>query len=365
MALSRLVLAFSLLLPLYASAQPADATRKTERVLTRLDGALDLEDEQRDRLREVLNENGGKLRAPQVREVLAQVLTSEQQAALREAFRNAAGKTRKKAKDLDGVRVTSNVRYVERPGAAARGTQLDLYAPVDGHDLPVLLFVHGGGWKKGDKNSARPKGNFFATQGFLFASANYRLAPSAQPSEQADDVVAALAWIRDHAAEHGGDPERVFLMGHSAGAHLAALAAVDAERLGAVGLSLDSLDGVVLLDGAGYDVPRQINELATGRNKDLYLSVFGEDPSAWPAVSPALRVTAQAAPFLILHVAKRRTSRLQSEGLAAALTAKGGKATVVGLDKTHATINRDVGKDLEDPLTAKILAFLKPPESAQ
>lgn len=171
-------------------------------------------------------------------------------------------------------------------------------------------------------------------------------------------MIAAAVWLRDHAAEHGGDPDRLYLMGHSAGAHLAALAAVDAPRLARAGLTPSSFRGVVLLDGAGYDVRRQIEELGGARSEELYRTAFGQDSAVWDALSPTRRVTERTAPFLLLHVASREASRAQALRLAAALRAAGGEATVTPMDKTHATIYRDVGRDPTDPLTATILKFL-------
>ena len=91
-------------------------------------------------------------------------------------------------------------------------------------------------------------------KGWAFASANYRLVPQATVEQQAADVASAIAWLRANAAKEGLDPDRIVLMGHSAGAHLVALVGTDPHYLKAAGVPMGAVKGVVLLDGAGYDV---------------------------------------------------------------------------------------------------------------
>ena len=136
--------------------------------------------------------------------------------------------------------------------------RLDLVKPAGGAKAPVLLFVHGGGWSIGDKaHAAGGKARWANSNGWAFASANYRLVPQATVESQAADVASAIAWLRANAASQGLDPDRIVLMGHSAGAHLAALVGTDPRYLRAAGVPIDAVRGVVLLDGAGYDVPTQ------------------------------------------------------------------------------------------------------------
>ena len=258
------------------------------------------------------------------------------------------------------VRVQRGVAYVE--GGAGALQSLDVYAPSEApaRARPVIVFVHGGGWRLGDKRSAVRAGEYFAGQGFVFLSVNYRLSPAVTHPAHVGDVVAALAWARANGAGLGGDPERLVVMGHSAGAHLAALAALDAQRLKAVGLTPAAVAGVVLLDGAGYDIPRQIDELGSGFDRRLYEAAFGEDRETWRDASPLTHVRPEAASaaYLILHVG-RRAARIQAEAFGAALVAAGGRAEVVeAAGKTHRTINRELGQ-ADDEVTARVLAFLK------
>lgn len=242
--------------------------------------------------------------------------------------------------------------------------KLDLFIPDEAaaKPRPVFILIHGGGWAMGDKSTSsfvEPKTTWLMKGGYLVASINYRLAPAAKHPAQVEDVLKSVAWVQKHVARHGGDPQRIYLLGHSAGAHLAALAAVDSERQKAAGIDAKSIRGVILLDGAGYDIPRQYPALREGGYmQKIYHHAFTTDPAAQRDASPVHRVTTRPPPFLILHVARRADSRLQSNLLADALREKGGEAKVIPIpDKTHATINADCGKK-DDPVTKAIVAFL-------
>jgi acetyl esterase/lipase len=235
--------------------------------------------------------------------------------------------------------------------------RLDLVVPtVVPGKAPILLFVHGGGWSIGDKRlGSEIKGKHFASQGWAFASTNYRLVPAATVEQQAADVAAAIALLR---RQQGVDPDRIVLMGHSAGAHLAALVASDPAYLKAAGVPLSAVRGVVLLDGAGYDVGEQIAE-PRNRVRSMYTQAFGTDPKRQAALSPARHAAApNAANWLILPVAMRRDSTAQSEKLARLLREGGSRAEVLAQrGKTHMTLNRELGQP-GDPSTAVVDAFL-------
>jgi len=243
--------------------------------------------------------------------------------------------------------------------------KLDLYQPEEKREQPrpVFILIHGGGWSAGDKSNSRfidPKTSRFVEGGYVVASINYRLAPAVKHPGQVEDVCKAIAWMQKHASKYGGDPKRIYLLGHSAGAHLAALAAVDTARLKAADVDPASIRGVVLLDGAGYDIPIQYAPMREGSLMEkMYRHAFTSDPAKQRDASPVHRVSGDPPPFLILHVARRLDSRRQSHLLADALRDKGGKAKVIAMDKTHATINADCGKP-EDPVTLAIAKFLMP-----
>ncbi len=165
------------------------------------------------------------------------------------------------------ARVERNVPYA-KPGDSQRS--LDVYAPAQGADHPVVVWIHGGGWHKGDKAAVQEKPRAFVERGYVFVSIGYRLMPQAKgPAEQADDVAAAIAWVHKHTREYGGSPERIFVMGHSARAHLAALVCTDDTYLKRHGLSLANTAGCVPVDTAVYDVPAQVASVAPLRTSRM------------------------------------------------------------------------------------------------
>lgn len=126
---------------------------------------------------------------------------------------------------------------------------LDVYAPPEGKGHPVVFWVHGGGWQAGDKGEVQMKPQAFVDKGFVFVSTNYRLLPEATIEQMAGDVAKAIRWTQEHGKEYGGDPDTIFVMGHSAGAQLAALVCTDHRYLKAEGLSPSTLKGCIPVDG--------------------------------------------------------------------------------------------------------------------
>ncbi len=254
------------------------------------------------------------------------------------------------------MRIARDIAYATHADDA-RLTSVDVYAPASGSAHPVMLWIHGGGWRIGDKRSVQEKPQAFVDNGFVLVSVNYRLYPDADYRQQAADVAQAIRWAHVNIAAHGGDSQRLFLMGHSAGAHLAALVATDERYLKAEKLNLTDLRGVVLLDGAGYDIPKQIR-WSIGPARQLYTSVFGEDEKAQRDASPITHVAPRKGipPFLIAHVADRVASTKQARLLANKLRTAGGNAAVfAAADKSHATINREFGTVGDAPTTQTFL----------
>ena len=232
----------------------------------------------------------------------------------------------------------------------------------DSPNAPLVIFVHGGGWKRGDKRDATgEKSAHYLQQGYAFASINYRLVPAATVEQQAQDVANAIAHLVSRAEQLGFDGKRVALMGHSAGAHLSALVGTDLGYLNKAGLNAKSLRGVIPLDGACYDVPRQIAEGGQFMH-DTYLQAFGTDPKRQAALSPTKHAATPNAPdFLILHV-QREDGTAQSKALATALREAGTSVEIQGFSgsglKGHAEINRHMG-DPSYPATPVVDAWLK------
>lgn len=261
-----------------------------------------------------------------------------------------------------------DVPYATLPGVDTNLTSLNLYIPKKGNHHAVLIFIHGGGWKAGDKNSGWRKGRdrnqtkaeAFTEQGYVFASINYRLSPAVMHPVHVQDVAKAIAWIYKNVWNYGGDPERLFVMGHSAGAHLAALVSTDERYLKAEGRDLNILKGVILLDGAGYDIPK-VKEMNASYFDMFYKLPFGDDTAVLKDASPVSHVEIGKGipPFLLVHAGKREMSAVETQWLAKTLKDAGVRADVFhAQDKNHLSLNRDIGKT-DDATTAKIFEFLE------
>ncbi|MFW5844794.1 MAG: alpha/beta hydrolase, partial [Planctomycetota bacterium] len=187
--------------------------------------------------------------------------------------------------------------------------------------------------------------------GWVLVSLNYRLLPGGSHPVNVRDVAVALAWVHAHIAQYGGDPDRLLLMGHSAGAHLAALVASDARHLQAAGSHPGILRGVIELDTNALDIPR----LMPSR---LYQSVFGTDPAIWRDASPIAHVGPDTPPFLCIHADDKRSKREQAEAFVAAVQSHGVLASAYAApDRTHGTLNIRIGT-ADDHVTRRIEDFI-------
>ncbi len=249
-------------------------------------------------------------------------------------------------------------RDLSYAGTTDKRQALDLYAPAEGQGHPVAFWIHGGGWQAGHRTDVQVKPQAFVERRFVFVSAGYRLLPDAPIEAMAGDLAKALRWVHDHAAEYGGDPDRIVVMGHSAGAQLAALVCTDHRYLEAEGLSPTILKGCVPVDGDTYDVPMQIATVEA-RRAGIYRQKFG-DEAHQKLLSPVTHVAEGQGipPFLILHVADHPETRGQSRRLVEALQAAGVPARAFpAAGKDHGSINADLGKSGDEP-TAALFEFL-------
>ncbi len=259
---------------------------------------------------------------------------------------------------------------------------LDIFSPDSATDRPdtyikepgrpIVVWIHGGGWAAGDKSDAiGPKSQACCGRGYLFVSVNYRLfvppeahaAASRAPVGIRDieqDLAKAVRWLHENARGFGGDPNFFYIMGHSAGAQLAALLCTDEGYLKAEGLSLAMIKGCVPVDGDTFYPALQI-DTSTPREAAGKRPMF-PDEEACHELSAVVHVAAgkNIPPFLLLHVAgfPETRTRLQSEILAQSLRDAGIAAKLVAAEgKTHLTINSDLGRPGETT-TRAMLDFL-------
>ncbi|MDI1226102.1 MAG: alpha/beta hydrolase [bacterium] len=223
---------------------------------------------------------------------------------------------------------------------------LDVYLPSKpAHDAPypVLFMVHGGAWCIGGKDMGKVVTNKIARwldKGFIFVSINYRMLPDkADVVAQAADVATALAYVQKHAAEWQGNPDRIIIMGHSAGAHLVSLIGADAETT--AGFGVKPWLGTVSLDSAALDIPEKMKVKHAG----FYDDAFGADETFWTKVSPVHHLSKSSLPWLGVCSSTRKDSCPAAHVFAEKAKALGIKAEVLEEPRKHGAINGDLGLD--------------------
>lgn len=254
------------------------------------------------------------------------------------------------------------------PYATAHERQvLDVYAPAGAKHLPVVFWIHGGGWQTGDKGMVALKPKAFMDAGFVFVSINHRLLPGVEMGAIIRDVASALGWVHKNIATYGGDPARLLVMGHSSGGQLAALTCTDDRYARAEGVSLTAIKGCVPVDADTFDVPAII-EMAETRARVHHLPMpryghrqkFGNDPAKHRDFSAVTHVAAGKGipPFLILHIGGNPDTGAQARRFAAVLESAAIAVKVVaGREATHSSLNDDLGK-AGDPVTKELFAFV-------
>ncbi len=253
----------------------------------------------------------------------------------------------------------ADVKYVTRPNTESKLNMLDVYMPKKGSNSPVLIWVHGGALAYGDKEYVQEKAEFFTRKGYVFISINYRLSPKVIHPAHVQDVAEAIVWVNKNAKHYSADASKIFIMGHSAGAHLAALVCLDNNYLATAGGSWSMIRGVILLDGAGYDIPVLMAD-ARSRQREWYTHAFGTTKKEWEQASPAYIVKPGKGipPFMIAYAGERAASEIEAKILSKKLTESSIENTVFFYQKkTHLTISRELGEDGDKP-TEDVLRFL-------
>jgi acetyl esterase/lipase len=246
------------------------------------------------------------------------------------------------------IAVTTDVPYAEGPRHA-----LDIYRPP-GTRLPVVVFIYGGSWKSGDRSMYRFAGSAFASRGFVTIVPDYRVFPDVRYPAFIDDAAAAVAWTKAHIGEFGGDPDRVFLIGHSAGAYIAAMLTLDKSFLGRVGLDPDrDLAGMIGLSGPYDFLPLNDADLET---------IFA--PAGDLRTTQPIAYARSGAPLMLLLTGAGDTTVYprNSRNLAAAITAAGGRATLRVYDSVgHLTMVGALSRLLswKAPVLDDCVAFMR------
>lgn len=274
--------------------------------------------------------------------LLLVLVDSSSAQGLRERLQQARETSRQPAAqppDLPaGTRVLRDMAYGDDPRQ-----RFDVYLPARPQPgAPVILFVHGGGWANGNKDNpgvVEGKAGKWLPEGRIFVSTNYRMRPDTAPLDQARDVARALAQVQRLTPQWHADPARVLLMGHSAGAHLAALVGASSTLWREAG-AIRPL-GVVSLDSGALDVPDMMRR---PRLPPLYDRAFGDDPADWIAASPQHRLAADAVPMLLVCSTRRNDACPQAEAFRVKAATLGVAMQVQPENLSHAQVNRELGE---------------------
>ncbi len=260
--------------------------------------------------------------------------------------------------------IKRDVPYAE---PAVERQVMDIFAPEDAKSLPVVFWIHGGGWQVGDKSDVNLKPQAFMDRGFVFVSTNYRLLPHVDMGTLTRDVAKSCGWVHKHIADYGGDPNRIFVMGHSAGAQLAALLCTDERYLMAEGVPFSVLKGCVPVDGDTYDIPAIIELAETrwrlhgqARAKFGHREKFGNDPALHKDFSAVTHVAKGKGipPFLIMYVSSHPDTAAQANWLGDVLKKSDVPVRMYGgRDTNHSKLNDDIGVP-EDPGSKSLFEFV-------
>lgn len=190
-----------------------------------------------------------------------------------------------------------NLKY-----GSSKNQTLDMYTPnvQNGKSMPVIIYVHGGGWTGGSKGNVGDKPAFFVNKGYVFVSVQHRFSPQVKYEQMAGDLSLAIKWIYNHSAQYHIDPTRINLMGHSSGGHLLMLIGTNPKYLNEVGLSPSSIKSIVSLEG-----PLNLTDFI--QRMGTYKKVFGSDKKVWEDASPETYAGNKGLPPMFL-VARGKSS---------------------------------------------------------
>lgn len=264
----------------------------------------------------------------------------------------------------------ATVQYDAIGGVDPALLSMDIYTPrvPDKSPYPVIAFVHGGGWFKGDKAGVEEMAMFFNDKGYVFCSINYRLSSrdflnnstcsnTVQYPAHPRDVSRAVAWIFHNIHRFEGDPERVGLIGHSAGGHLVSLVATDESFLKAQGLDLSVIKACCNLDAGSLNIPKRFEVI-----QDEYpffaqciLNAFGSDPMVWARASPTLNITPgkKIPPMLLVHQKSHIGRTADHTEMLKALLDNGYIGEIFSIDLDHGEIKRLLGNPTATDLPKK------------
>jgi len=261
------------------------------------------------------------------------------------------------APSKDDVQVLANVAYKSGDGLSEYETErckLDLYLPAEQSGFATLVWFHGGALKGGSKDGAEKMARSLARAGVAVVVPNYRLSPKATFPAYIQDAAAACAWTRAHIAEHGGDPARLFISGHSAGGYLALMLGLDAHYLRDVGVEPSAIAGLIPVSG------QTMTHYTVREERGI-----GQFTITADAAAPVYFIRKDTPPFLVLYADHDMVGRAEENAYFVAMMKGVGNQRITGkliTDRTHGSIGGRIVEE-GDPARTAILDFIAHPVS--
>lgn len=256
------------------------------------------------------------------------------------------------------VIATKDVDYIDDAAYADDKDLLDIYMPQGRKNVPVIVYLHGGALLMGDKSWGADIGKKVAEAGIGLVSVNYRLSPAVEHPKHVNDAAAATAWVFKNIAKYGGDPQKIYVGGHSAGAYLAALLAIDPSHLLPYNIGNAELNGTVLISPFLY-----VEETAKDRIKldSIYQTIWGNDPQAWRQASVSPHIGPRRNNIMLIYAdGDDNWRKEQIERFAAAMTSAGNRRvfTKEVPNRTHTTLLTAI-PDKDDKIVKLISGFVR------
>ncbi len=256
--------------------------------------------------------------------------------------------------------ITRDIYYGDETVADRNLQSLDVYWQNKQQKLPVVVYVHGGGWAFGDNAEVHEKPGYFLSKGIAFVSMNYRLRWDHRIFDQAEDIASVVAWIKSNAEAYSLDADKIILMGHAAGAHLVSLVATNQSYLKVAGLALGDITSVVAIDTASFDINRLMIDLGSFVERRQHQLIFESEEEVWKQSLPIHHVSSDKniPSVAIIYAAQQEETKLQAMGFAKKLNAADVEAIMIpGNEKTAQSVNEELGKT-GDVSTHALMAFL-------
>ncbi|MFC1768124.1 alpha/beta hydrolase [Nanoarchaeota archaeon] len=211
-----------------------------------------------------------------------------------------------------------DIEYKSISGVDEDLLSLDVYMPKSDGEYPVIVYIHGGGWNKGDKGLIYSKDEHFTSKGYVFVSINYRLTEEKRGKHNGvmypmhnEDAASAIKWVNDNIEDYRGN-DNLILMGHSAGGGIMAAIAVDSKYLNAEGMSLSDIDCAISIDASGFDINERLDNCFLAAQCDVFTNAFGEDKDIWTEASPINKISSSVPDFFVATTGGMRLDYTQA-----------------------------------------------------